>query len=125
VPTGARGARIRTVPFGPYPVEPHDSALDRVTAVLDPILVPLGFAAGQTGSSDTHGQVIFCRGLVDSSDGGCVDLVVDLKAMPSWHITDVRYWGYPTARWHLAFDADSDLPTQLSRLAQTLPGELA
>jgi hypothetical protein len=30
--------------------------------------------------------------------------VVDLEAMPEWRITDVRYWGYPSDRWHLAFD---------------------
>ena len=69
--------------------------------------------------------MIFCRGFVDSSDGGCVDLVVDLMAMPDWRITDVRYWGYPSDRWHLAFDADSDLPAQLYRLAATLPEELS
>ena len=113
------------MPFGPYPVESHDPELDRVSAVLDPILAPLGFAAGQTGASDTQGQVIFCRGYVDSSDGGCVDLVVDLMAMPGWRITDVRYWGFPSDRWHLAFDPDSDLPAQLARLATTLPEELS
>lgn len=113
------------VPFVSHPVPPHDPALDRVAAVLDPILTPLGFAAGQTGASDGHGQVIFCRGFVDSTDRGCVDLVVDLEAMPDWRITDVRYWGYPSDRWHLAFDPDSDLPAQLSGLARTLPDELS
>jgi hypothetical protein len=116
---------MRTVPFASYPVPPLDPALDRVAAVLDPILTPLGFAAGQKGASDEHGQVIFCRGFVDSTDRGCVDLVVDLEAMPDWRITDVRYWGYPSDRWHLAFDPDSDLPAQLSGLARTLPDELS
>lgn len=69
--------------------------------------------------------MIFCRGFVDSTDGGCVDLVVDLEAMPDWRITDVRYWGYPSDRWHLAFDRDSDLPAQLSGLARALPDELS
>ncbi len=74
--------------------------------------------------------MIFCRGFVDNTDGGCVDLVVDLEAidlgaMPDWRITDVRYWGYPSDRWHLAFDADSDLPAQLSGLARTLADELS
>ena len=113
------------VPFVSYPVAPHDPALDRVAAVLDPILTTLGFAAGQVGASDGSGQVIFCRGLVDSTDSGCVDLVVDLQAMPEWRITDVRYWGYPSDRWHLAFDADRDLQAQLSGLARTLPNELS
>jgi hypothetical protein len=113
------------VPFVAHPVPPHDPALDRVTAVLDPILTTLGFAGGQAGVSGDRGQAIFCRGLVDSTDGGCVDLVVDLEAMPEWHITDVRYRGYPSDRWHLAFDPDSDLSAQLSGLAQTLPNELS
>ena len=49
------------MPFVPYPLPPHDPALDRVTAVLDPILTTLGFAAGQVGASGERGQVIFCR----------------------------------------------------------------
>jgi hypothetical protein len=113
------------VPFASYPVPPLDPALERVASVLDPILAPLGFAAGQTGASDRSGQVIFCRGPLDSSDGACVDLVVDLEARPHWRITDVRYWGYPSDRWHLSFDRGSDLPAQLSGLARTLPDELS
>jgi hypothetical protein len=115
---------MRIVPFGSYPLPPLDPALDRVAVVLDPILAPLGFAAGQAGASDVHGQVIFCRGLVDSTDGGCVDLVVDVEAMPDWRITDVRYWGFPSDRWHLPFDRHGDLPAQLSELVRTLPDEL-
>jgi len=48
--------------------------------------------------------VIFCRVAIDSADDGCVDLVVDLEATPDWQITDVRYWGFPSDRWHLDFD---------------------
>ena len=62
---------------------------------------------------------------VDSTDGACVDLVVDLEAMPDWRITGVRYWGYPSDRWHLPFDPHSDLPTQLSGLVRTLPDEFS
>ena len=113
------------MPFASHPVPPVEPALDRVAAVLDPILSPLGFAADQTGASDGHGQVLYCRGFVDSTDGGCVDLVVDLEAMPDWRITDVRYWGYPSDRWHLRFDPDGELPAQLSGLARTLPDELS
>lgn len=116
---------MRIVPFASYPVPPLDPALDRVAAVLDPILTPLGFAAGQRGASDGHGQMIFCRGFADSTDGGCVDLVIDLEAMPDWRITDVRCWAYPSDRCHLAFDPDSDLLAQLSGLARTLPDELS
>ena len=107
-----------------HPMPPVDPAFQRVVAALDPVLIPLGFAAGQAGASDGHGQVIFCRGLFDSTDGGCIDLVVDLAAMPDWCITDVRYWGYTSDRWHLAFDADGDLPAQLSGLARSLPDQL-
>lgn len=99
--------------------------LDSVATVLNPVLAPLGFAAGQTGAFEGQGQVIFCRGLVHSTDGECVDLVVDLEATPDWRITAVRYWGFPSDRWHLAFDRDSDLPAQLSGLARTLPDELS
>jgi len=113
------------VPFASHPVPPLDAALDQVASVLDPILTPLGFAAGQTGASDGHGQVIFCRGFVHSTDGGCVDLVIDLEARPDWRITDVRYWGHPSDRWHLAFDPDSDLPAQLSRLVRSVREELS
>jgi hypothetical protein len=116
---------MRIVPFASHPVPSPDPELDLVAAVLDPILTPLGFASGQTGASGGQGQVIFCSGFVDSTDGGCVDLVVDLKAMPDWRITDVRYWGFPSDRWHLAFDPDGDLPTQLSGLARTLPDDLS
>ena len=116
---------MRIVPQAPYPVPPLDPALDRVAAALDPIVLPLGFAAGQTGASNGHGQVIFCRGLVDSTDDGCVDLVVDLETTPDWRITAVRYWGYPSDRWHLAYDPDGDLPSQLSELVRTLPDQLS
>src|SRR6266540_558681 len=122
---GAGDARMPMVPFAPYRLPPHDPALDRVADALDPILTPLGFAPGQAGASDGRGQVIFCRGVTDSSDGACVDLVVDLAAVPDWRITDIRYWGYPSDRWHLAFVADDDLEVQLAGLAQTLPQDLA
>ena len=71
-----------------------------------------------------RGQVIFCQGEVDSADDGCVDLVVDVEATPDWHITDVRYWGFPSDRWHLDFDRGARLADQLAGLAQILPSEL-
>ena len=95
-----------------------------VAEILDPVLVPLGFAPGQVGGVGDRGQVIFCRGEIDSPDGGCVDLVLDLEAVPDWQITDVRYWGLPSDRWHLDFDRDASLADQLADLAQTLPSEL-
>jgi hypothetical protein len=95
-----------------------------VAEILDPILTPLGFAPGQVGIDGERGQVIFCRGLIDSADGGCVDLVVEVEATPDWRISDVRYWGFPADRWHLDVDRDARLADQLAGLARTLPGEL-
>ena len=104
---------------------PPDPVLDAVAEVLDPVLTPLGFAPGQLGVSEQQASVIFCRGDVGSDDGACVDLVVDLRPGPSWRITDVRYWGFPSERWHLAVPATGDLRAQLAALSQTLPAELA
>ena len=112
------------VPWAPFPTPPHDPALDRVAALLDPVLVPLGFARGQLGASETSGQVIFCRGLTDSVDGSCVDLVLDLEATPEWRITDVRYDGFPSERWHLTTPSDPDLEGQLTTLVRTIAADL-
>ena len=71
-----------------------------------------------------RGQVIFCRGETDSPDGACVDLVVEVEATPDWRITDVRYWGYPSDRWHLDFDRDASLTDQVAGLAHSLPSTL-
>lgn len=57
-------------------------------------------------------------------DDGCIDLVVDLEQSDDWHIVDVRYWGYPADRWHLAFNRDAEVQEQLAGLARTLPTEL-
>jgi hypothetical protein len=120
----AGGCDDGRVPWAPFPVPPHDPALDLVAATLDPVLVPMGFAAGQIGASATQGQVIFCRGLTDSVDGGCVDLVLDLEATPGWRITDVRYGGFPSDRWHLTVPNDPHLEGQLATLVRTLAEEL-
>ncbi len=50
---------------------------------------------------------------------------MDLKESPEWNVVEVRYWGFPSDRWHLDLDRDATLPEQLSRLAQTLPHQLA
>jgi hypothetical protein len=114
----------RPMPFASSPLPPDDAALALVATVLDPVLVPLGFAPGQAGTSGSQGQVIFCRGFEDSLDEGCVDLVIDLCATPEWQITDVRFWGFPAERWHLRFQPDDDLATQLGELVRTLPIDL-
>jgi hypothetical protein len=97
---------------------------DLVTEILDPVLLPLGFAPGQVGVVAERVEVIFCRGEIDSADGGCVDLVVEVEATPDWQITDIRYWGFPSDRWHLDFDRGARLADQLAGLAQILPTEL-
>ena len=101
-----------------------DGGPDLIAKTLDPVLVPLGFAPGQVGVDGERGQVTFCRGEVDSPDGGCVDLVVEVEAMPDWQITDVRYWGLPSDRWHLDFDRGIPLADQLAGLSRNLPIEL-
>jgi hypothetical protein len=68
--------------------------------------------------------VIFCRGEIHNPDGGCVDLVVEVEATPDWQINDVRYWGFPSERWHLDFDRGVRLADQLAGLAQSLPSDL-
>jgi len=99
--------------------------VDQVVRVLDPVLTPLGFESGQAGVAERSAQVIFCRGQAGSTDGDCVDLIIDLELAAVWRIRDVRYWGFPADRWHLPFDDGADLPDQLDQLAQSLPVELA
>jgi hypothetical protein len=105
-------------PDGGDPSAP--TGFELIVEVLDPILVPLGFAPGQLGADRQRGQVIFC-----STDGECIDLVIDVEAVPDWRITDVRYWGFPSERWHLDFIARAELAIQLDHLARTLPTALA
>ena len=89
------------VPWSAVPLPPIDPSIELVSATLDPVLEPLGFAAGQAAGSGAHAQVIFCRGTHGSGDGACVDLVVDLEKSAEWQITDLRYWGFPAERWHV------------------------
>jgi hypothetical protein len=120
----AGGCHDGSMSWSPGAPSPHDPTLDQIANVLDPLLTPLGFAAGQLGCSDREAAVTFCRGDVDSVDGACVDLVVELEADPVWRICDVRYWGFPSERWHLAFPTDVDLVAQLDVLSRTLPAQL-
>jgi hypothetical protein len=112
------------VPWASFPVPSADPVLDRITEVLDPVLVPLMFARGQIGASGAQGQVIYCSGLIDSLDGSCVDLVVELESTPDWLITDVRYAGFPSARMHLTVPSAPDLEGQLAALVTTVVTEL-
>ena len=112
------------MPWSRVPSRSGHGRPDLVTEILDPVLVLLGFGPGQVGVDGERGQVIFCRGEIGSADGGCVDLVLDLAASPVWHITEVRYWGFPSDQWHLDFDRGAPLANQLAGLAQTLPSQL-
>lgn len=100
---------------------PIPSKIIGIASFLDPILSPLHFAPGQVGFNSPNGQVIFCRGLIDSVDGGCVDLVIDVEIAAECRITGVRYWGFPSDRWHLEFAKDAALPEQLDHLYRSLP----
>jgi hypothetical protein len=95
-----------------------------VAEILDPVLVPLGFAPGQAGTDGDRGQAIFCRGEHGSLDSGCMDLVVDLAASPEWRVIGVRYWGFPADRWQLGFDDRASMADQLTGLARSLPRDL-
>lgn len=65
----SRHAKMDTMPWAPHPgAERSNRALDSVTQILDPLLVPLGFASGQVGITGGRGQIIFCRGEVNSAD---------------------------------------------------------
>jgi hypothetical protein len=111
--------------FSPSPAgRDRSPEIAEVAAVLDRVLVPLEFAPGQLGASGDTGQVIYCRGLRDSTDDACVDLVIDLVADPDWRIVDVRYWGFTSDRWHLPFSHQVPLTDQLRDLAQSLPPQL-
>lgn len=96
------------------------SEVNLVSAILNPVLLPLGFAPGQEGTSRVGGGVLFCR--ADNS-GGCDDLILDLAAGDGWRIVDVRYDGYPSQSWSPNYEGTS-LAEQLHNLAQTLPSAL-
>ena len=81
-----------------------------------------GVRVGTDRASEGQAQVIFCRGLTDSLDGGCVDLVA-LDVSPVWRITDVRYYGFPGERMHLAVPSGLCLDEQLAQLVRTIAGE--
>lgn len=112
------------MPLHVVPPSPPEEVV-AIATFLDPVLTPLGFASGQVGVHGRGGQVIFCRGFVDAADGGCVDLVIDVALSTEWRIADVRYWGFPSERWHLEFLRDAALPEQIGRLSETLPAVLS
>ncbi len=47
--------------------------------------------------------------LIDSLDGGCVDVMVDFETAPSPRITVVRYAGFPCERMHVTVPNAPDL----------------
>ncbi|MCU1503822.1 MAG: hypothetical protein JWM12_3176 [Ilumatobacteraceae bacterium] len=112
------------MPFAAHPLPPIDPTLTAIAERLNPLLQSRGFHAGQAGSSEGCAQIIYCRGFDGSLDDGCIDLVVDLELAGECRVTDVRYWGFPSDRWHLGFARDASLADQLAGLERTLPDEL-
>jgi hypothetical protein len=97
---------------------------DLVTEILDPVLLPLGFAPGQVGVVAERGQVIFCRGEIESADGGCVDLVVEVEATPDWQSPTSATGGFRATDGTSTSTEVPALLISLAGLAQILPTEL-
>lgn len=99
--------------------------LAEVSEVLDPVLASLGFAAGQPGAHVDAGQVVSCRGMIGSSDDGCVDVVVELEkgvgASGRWVVAGARYDGLPSPINRLDVLTEAPLAVQLADLAERLP----
>jgi len=62
--------------------------------------------------------------LIDSLDGGCVDVMVDFETAPSPRITVVRYAGFPCERMHVTVPNAPDLGLELQNLVRTLADNL-
>lgn len=101
------------------------AAVGAVVAALDPVMVPLGFAAGQSGASDRSAQVIYCEAH-PAGDGLCADVTIDLEqSAAGWRITSVDYDGFIVGEASpLRLDRDIALPEQVARLGQTIRDDL-
>lgn len=99
----------------------------RVVAVLDPVLVPLGFAGGQGGTSGEQCQVIYCSAH-PRVEGGCADVVLDLRRLKDaegWRIVDVSYDGFRDSHpGPLRLREDVGLLEQLDSLRTTIREDL-
>ncbi len=95
-----------------------------IVDALDPVLTPLGFAAGQVGGSSNTGQVIYCRPH-SADDGRCVDVVLDVRRSEDWKIVRVDIDDGPDNEVrNLRFARDATLTKQIDQLALTLPTDI-
>lgn len=105
--------------------QPSDVTFRQVVASLDPVLVPLGFASGQSGVSGDTGQVIYCS-VHPSSDGRCADVVLDLRRTEGWRIVAVRYDGFHDDHVEqFRLREDVGLSEQIESLRTTIPDDLS
>lgn len=101
-------------------------AVALVQATLDPVLAAYGFAAGQGSWGERprlatdqdprpyDGMVIWCRPVVDGSPG-CNDVVVSLRAAPTWHVQTVRD-DDPREHWTIDYADDVPLADRLTEV---------
>ncbi|MCB0965697.1 MAG: hypothetical protein KDB37_02580 [Ilumatobacter sp.] len=101
------------------------AAVAAVVAELDPVMVPLGFAAGQAGFGDDSAQVIYCEPH-RAGDGLCADVMIDLKdSSVGWRIAGVDYDGFAVDEVApLRLDRDATLVEQLALLRKTIGDDL-
>ncbi len=109
-----------------------------VRLLLDPVLVPAGFQAGQCGSDgEGNVQVIFCAGHEDfsrryprlpqayqqESVGRCVDLVVDVWVDGTIGSLDLEGISIAETLLRTGLDADSDAVSRVGgrSVAEGLP----
>ena len=97
-----------------------------VQAVLDPVLAAYGFAAGQGSWGEPprvatdqdprpyDGMVIWRRPVFDGSPG-CNDVVVSLRAVPTWHVQTVRD-DDPREHWTIDYDDAVPLADRLTEV---------
>ena len=86
-----------------------------VRTYLQPALVLHGFAAGQFGAASDSAQIIFCSPSDDffarfghtdfpgdqTSDGFCMDIVLDAALTDRWHAAGIRLNGSQIGRAHV------------------------
>ena len=114
-----------------------------VSAVLDPVLVPVGFAPGQYGAGGDDppapAQVVFCAAHDELSDryprlpqagaqerdrGACIDLVVQVTADGSFDFLDLEAVPLRDTLRQVGLDADADAVAGVEGrpLLEGLPG---
>jgi hypothetical protein len=102
-------------------------AVALVKATLDPVLAAYGFAPGQgswgeppmpltaENPAPVDGMVIYCRPIHDGSPG-CEDVVVYLRAVPTWHVPSVLD-DDPRSFWTVDYDDGTPMAERLVEVA--------